>query len=52
MFLDEVLLEQRVLQEENQTLRLQLDQQSKNLQQLNELTNMLQESHRYAQKSP
>lgn len=45
---DEVLKGRQVLQQENQALRQKLEQQSANLQQLHELTNMLQESHRYA----
>ena len=46
-FTDEVLKGHQVLQQENQALKQKLEQQSANLQQLNELTNMLQESHRY-----
>ena len=47
-FTDEVLKGHHVLQQENQAVRQKLEQQSANLQQLNELTNMLQESHRYS----
>ena len=47
-FTDEVLKGHQILQQENQAVRQKLEQQSANLQQLNELTNMLQESHRYS----
>ena len=45
-FLDEALTNCQDLQDENIKLKQRLNQQHENLQQLNELASMLQESHR------
>ena len=44
--LDEAITNYQVLQDDNYKLKQRLDQQRENLQQLNELASMLQESHR------